>query len=268
MRAVQVVRHGEPADVVEVRDIEPPDVPDGHVRIAVSAASLNYGDIARCRGGVASVMGQPPFTLGMDVCGVVESAGAGAEEWVGRRVVAMAAQSFGGIADLAIAPVNGVFDAPDGARRRRRRRDFSLPYHTAYLALHHKAKLQSGEQLLVVGGASALGTAAIQLGVHAGAHVLARAGGAEKGEFCRSLGAELSIDYTSDDLFDVVMAHTNEHGVDVACDMIGGSNTETVWTAWRTAAATSPSGSTTTPSRDSPAARCARCRRAISPCTA
>lgn len=230
MRAVQVVRHGEPAEVVEVRDVEPPDVPDGHVRVAVSAASLNYGDIARCRGGVASVMGQPPFTLGMDVCGVVESAGAGAEQWVGRRVVAMAAMSLGGIADLAIAPVNGVFDAPAGLDDVEAA-GFLLPYHTTYLALHHKAKLQSGEQLLVVGGASALGTAAIQLGVHAGAHVLAAAGGAEKGEFCRSLGAELSIDYTSDDLFDVVMAHTNEHGVDVACDMIGGSNTETVWTA-------------------------------------
>ena len=56
--------------------------------VAVSAASLNFGDIARCRGTVASVMGQVPFTIGMDVCGVVEAAGAGGEEWVGRRVVA------------------------------------------------------------------------------------------------------------------------------------------------------------------------------------
>lgn len=231
MRAVQVLRHGEPADVVALRDdVEPPDVPDGHVRIAVSAASLNYGDIARCRGGVASVMAQPPFTLGMDACGVVESAGAGAERWVGRRVVAMCAMSFGGIADLAIAPVNGVFDAPEGLDDVEAAA-FLLPYHTTYLALHEKAKLQSGEQLLVVGGASALGTAAIQLGVAADARVLAAAGGAEKGTFCRSLGAELSIDYLSDDLFDVVMAHTGERGIDVACDMIGGPNTETVWTA-------------------------------------
>jgi NADPH2:quinone reductase len=231
MRAVQVLRHGEPADVVEVRDdVEPPDVPDGHVRIAVSAASLNYGDIARCRGGVASVMAQPPFTLGMDACGVVESAGAGAEHWIGRRVVAMCAMSFGGIADLAIAPANGVFEAPEGLDDVEAAA-FLLPYHTTYLALHEKAKLQSGEQLLVVGGASALGTAAIQLGVHAGAHVLAAAGGADKGAFCRSLGAEFTIDYNSDDIFDAVMAHTNEHGADVACDMIGGSRTEAVWTA-------------------------------------
>src|SRR5215469_14973421 len=106
MRAVRVLRHGSPAEVVAVQDdIPAPDVPPGHVRIAVSAASLNFGDIARCRGGVASVMAQPPFTLGMDVCGIVESAGEGGEHWLGRRIVAMCAQSLGGIAELAIAPL-------------------------------------------------------------------------------------------------------------------------------------------------------------------
>ena len=59
------------------------------MRVAVSAAAVNFGDIARCRGGVASVMAQPPFTLGMDVCGVVDAAGEGAEQWIGRRVVAI-----------------------------------------------------------------------------------------------------------------------------------------------------------------------------------
>jgi NADPH2:quinone reductase len=230
MRAVRVLRHGNPADVVEVQDDVPvPDIPPGHVRIAVSAASLNYGDIARCRGGVASVTGQPPFTLGMDACGVVESAGQGAEKWLGRRVVAMCAQSFGGIAELAVAPVNGVFDAPaelDDVESAA----FLLPFHTTYLAVHERAELHAGEYMLVVGGASALGTAAIQLGVAADAHVLAVAGGPQKGDLCRSLGADVSIDHTSDDLFEVVMASTNEHGVDVACDLVGGSNTETVWT--------------------------------------
>lgn len=89
-----------------------PEAEPGGVGIAVSAAALNFGDIARCRGGVASVMAQPPFTLGMEVCGVVDGAGAGAEHWIGRRVVAMCAQSFGGMADAALAPATGVFDAP------------------------------------------------------------------------------------------------------------------------------------------------------------
>src|SRR5438105_12536885 len=112
VRAVRVVRHGRPTEVIEVQDIPVPEVEPGGVRIAVSAAPINFGDIARCRGGVASVMAQPPFTLGMEMCGVVDAAGAGAEHWVGRRVVAMCAMSFGGMADVALAPVAGVFDAP------------------------------------------------------------------------------------------------------------------------------------------------------------
>jgi NADPH2:quinone reductase len=84
--------------------------------------------------------------------------------------------------------------------------------------------------LLVVGGASSLGTAAIQLGVAAGARVIAIAGGAEKGRLCEKLGAELAIDHTSDDIFERVMAHTGERGADVVCDLIGGGGTETIWT--------------------------------------
>src|SRR5258705_13850827 len=105
MRAVRVVQHAAPLEALELEDIPKPEVGPGEVRIAVSAASLNFGDIARCRGTVASVMGQVPFTLGMDVCGEVEAAGDGATEWIGRRVVAMTNQSFGGGAESAFSSV-------------------------------------------------------------------------------------------------------------------------------------------------------------------
>ena len=162
MRAVRVVRHGEPADAIEVRDdVDVPEPGPGQVRVAVAAASLNFGDIARCRGGVAAVMAQPPFTLGMDVAGVVEAAGDGAEEWIGRRVVGISPQSLGGLAEQALA--GSVFEAPpelDDAEAAA----FTLPFHVSYLALHERAALQPGETVLVRGGASAVGTAAIQLG--------------------------------------------------------------------------------------------------------
>jgi NADPH2:quinone reductase len=228
MRAVRVVQHAAPLEALELQDIPKPEPGPGEVLVEVSAASLNFGDIARCRGTVASVMGQVPFTIGMDVCGVVESAGAGGEEWVGRRVVATTVQSFGGVADYALAGVNGVFDAPaelDDVQAAA----FTLPFHTGYLAVHRRAQLQPGEELLVVGGATAVGTAVIQLGTAAGAHVLGIAGGPEKGEVMQGLGAE-PIDYTSDDIFDRVMALTGEHGADVCADMIGGERTETIWT--------------------------------------
>jgi NADPH2:quinone reductase len=228
LRAVRVVRHGDPAEALEIQDIPTPEAGPGEVRIAVSTASLNFGDIARCRGTVASVMGQVPFTLGMDVCGVVDQAGDGADEWIGRRVVAMAKQSLGGLAEYAIAPVTGTFDAPpsldDAAAAA-----FTLPFHAGYLALQRRARLAPGETLLVVGGASAVGTAVIQLGVAAGATVIAVAGGAEKSRLCEELGAS-AIDHTSQDIFDEVIARTDGRGADVAVDLVGGEQTETIWT--------------------------------------
>lgn len=228
MKAVRVVRHGEPTEALEVQSVPVPEPGSGEVRIAVAAASLNFGDIARCRGTVASVMGRIPFTLGMDVCGVVDAAGDGATEWLGRRVVAMTTQSLGGMAEYAVAPVTGTFAAPpeldDVAAAA-----FTLPFHVGYLALHRRARLTVGETLLVVGGASAVGTAVIQLGVAAGAHVIAVAGGPEKTRLCEELGAS-AIDGTSADLFDEVNARTSGRGADVAVDLVGGDQTEVVWT--------------------------------------
>ena len=228
MKAVQVVRHGAPKDALEIRDVPVPEAGPGEVRVVVSAASLNFGDIARCRGTVASVMGQVPFTLGMDVCGVVDAAGDGAGEWIGRRVVAMTNQSFGGVAQAALCSRTSVFDAPpelDDIEAAA----FTLPFHVGYLALQKRARLVAGETLLVVGGASAVGTAVIQLGIAAGAEVIAIAGGSEKGRLCEKLGAT-AIDHTTDDIFDGVIALTDGRGAEVVVDLVGGERTETIWT--------------------------------------
>src|SRR3954452_17775244 len=110
MRALQVTRHGNPIDVLAVGDVDPPAPEAGEVLIRVAAAALNANDVDRCLGTLVSVTRDPPFTLGMDVCGVVEAAGAGAQEWVGRRVVGISKDALGGIAELAVAPAVGVFD--------------------------------------------------------------------------------------------------------------------------------------------------------------
>ena len=80
------------------------------------------------------------------------------------------------------------------------------------------------------GGASAVGTAAIQLAVAAGARVIAIAGGPEKAQLCRDLGAERAIDQDTESVFDVVMDETDERGAEVIFDPIGGEQTETMWT--------------------------------------
>lgn len=228
MRAARVVRHGEPSTAIEVQDdVEVPEPGPGQVRVAVAAASLNFGDIARCRGGVAAVMAQPPFTLGMDVAGTVEAAGEGAEEWLGRRVVGITPQSLGGLAERSLA--GSFFEAPpelDDVEAAA----FTLPFHISHLALHERAALQAGETVVVRGGASAVGTAAIQLAVAAGARVLAIAGGPDKAQLCRDLGAEIAIDHTSEDVFDAIMDATGDRGAEVIFDPIGGEQTETMWT--------------------------------------
>jgi len=222
-----VVRHGPPSEVVEVLDVEVPEPGPGEVRVAVSAASLNFGDIARCRGGVAAVMGEPPFTLGMDVCGEVDAAGEGREGWVGKRVVGMANQSLGGMAEHALCQT--VFDAPpelDDVEAAA----FTLPFHLGWLALHERAGLEAGETVLVRSGASAVGTAAIQLALAAGAHVIATAGTPEKTRLCADLGATRVVDHSAEDVFDAVMDQTDGRGADVIFDPIGGEQTEALWT--------------------------------------
>ena len=189
MRALQVTRHGAPGEVLEVRDVDVPEPGEGEVRIRVAAAALNFNDIARCRGTLVSVSKEPPFTLGMDVCGVVDAAGAGAEHLIGRRVVAISKDALDGIAEYTVAPAAAVFDAPpelsdDEAAA------FLIPFHTTHLALFRRGHLVEGETLLVHSGASGLGTAAIQLGAAAGARVIATVSSAEKAALCRSLGAD------------------------------------------------------------------------------
>lgn len=228
MKAVQVVTHGRPADVIKVSDIPVPDAGPGEVRVAVAAASLNFGDIARAQGGVATVVLKPPFTLGMDVCGVVDAAGAGAEGWIGRRVVGMTKMALGGLAEKAIVPLTGVFEAPpeldDAAAAA-----FLLPFHVGYLGLHVRARLRVAESVLVTGAASGVGGAAVQLGAAAGAQVIALAGDADKGKHSMSLGAAASIGYQDGDLFDRVMELTGGRGVEVAFDLVGGELTEKIW---------------------------------------
>lgn len=229
MRALQVNRHGEPLEVLSVNDVDRPAPGDGEVLIKVTAAALNFNDILRCQGGLVSVPKEPPFTLGMDVCGVVEAAGSGAEHWIGRRVVAVSKDAFGGVAEYTTAPTSGVFDAPEQLDDTAAAA-FLLPFHTTYLALFTRGRLQPGETLLVHSGASGLGTAAIQLGVAAGATVFTTVSSAEKAELCRELGADLVIDHTEEDFAEAVLQATGDVGADVICDLAGGDFVGKSWT--------------------------------------
>jgi len=230
VRALQVSRNGRPSEALEVVDAPVPDPGPGQVRVAVSAASLNFNDLDRCYGRVTTIPMPPPFILGMDVCGTVDAAGEGADEWIGRRVVAITQMAKGGLAEYALAPRDSVFDAPpelDDAEAAA----FVIPYHTTHLGLFERAGLREGEGLLVISGASGLGSAAIQLGRARGARVFATAGGPEKVALCRALGAELAVDHREANFADAVLDHTRDVGAEVVFDLAGGGFRADAWRA-------------------------------------
>jgi NADPH2:quinone reductase len=228
MKALQVTVHGRPSEVLAVRTIERPEPGAGEVRVAVGAASFNFNDIDRCRGNLVSVPTPPPFTLGMDVCGVVDAAGEGAEQWLGKRVVAITKMALGGIADYAIAPAVSVFDAPeqfDDAEATA----FVLTFQTSYVALFRRGRLRAGETVVIHSAASGLGTAGIQLAKAAGARVIAVAGGPVKGAVCAELGADLVIDHLAQDFVEAVLVATDDVGAEVVYDLSGGDFVERSW---------------------------------------
>jgi NADPH:quinone reductase len=197
-----------------------PEPGPGEVLIEVQAIPLNLNDLERITGG--NMMAPPtfPYSPGMEVFGVVAGCGTGAETLLGRRVAAITRQAHGGFAEFAICPATGVFEVPEdielpGAAA------LLFPFHLAWLGLIDRADLQAGETVLIHAGAGGSGSAAIQLAKQAGATVFATCGSAEKAQLCRELGADVAINYSTEDFSQVVLEATSGRGVDVVFDNVG-----------------------------------------------
>jgi NADPH2:quinone reductase len=210
MRAWRVHELGEPEDVMRLEEVPDPEPGPQEVLVDTAACALNFPDVLLCRG---QYQEKPPlpFTPGVEVAGTI----AGTQ----RRVIAL--PRSGGLAERTTAHAQGVFEIPD-TMPMEAASALCITYQTGYLALHRRAELKPGETLLVHAGAGGVGSAAIQLGLAAGAHVIATAGGPEKVEVCRKLGAELAVDYAKDDFVEAVKEHTNGRGADVIYDPVGG----------------------------------------------
>jgi len=221
VRALRVHELGEPGAVLRLEEIPEPEPRPGGVRVVVAAGALNFPDVLICRGGY-QVKPPLPFTPGAEVAGTVTALGAGVDPaLLGRRVIAVPDFGPGGFTEVTLARASQVFPIPD-----------SLPdveaaalhvtYQTGQLALHRRAGIEPGETLLVHAGAGGVGSAAIQLGLAAGARVIATAGGPEKVAILRELGAEIAIDYRSEDFVEIVKDATGGEGADVIFDPVGG----------------------------------------------
>ena len=217
---------GEPEEVLRLEEVPPPVAGPDELLVRVAATTLNFNDVDGVRGRYRTVSPPLPYTPGMEVLGSVEGAGFGAEEWIGRRVVAVPNGAFGGYAELAVGPRAMAFemppepDLPDTPAAA-----IYFPFHLSWLALHDRANVRGGETVLIHAAAGGVGSAAVQLAVLAGARVIATAGSAEKVELCRSLGADVAINYRDRDFVDAVLDATDGRGVDVAFDSVGGELT-------------------------------------------
>lgn len=218
MRIWRLQQLGDPTEQLRLVDEEPPTPKPGEVLVDVEAVGLAFPDVLQCRGQYQVKTG-PGFTPGGESAGTVVSLGDGVEGIdVGQRVVFLGG---GGLAEQVTHPAAAVFPVPDGVAAEVAAA-IPINYCTTLYALHDRGHLQAGEWLLVTGAAGGTGTAAIQLGKAAGARVVAVAGGEEKAQLAREVGADEVIDHrATPDWVDTVREATGG-GVDVAYDPVGG----------------------------------------------
>ncbi len=213
MRAFHLVSHDKTPQLTDLPDPVPGP---GQVGVAIRACGLNFADLLMMRGTYQDTPALP-FTLGMEIAGVVETLGQGVSGLApGDRVAVFGGQ--GGLAE------RGVFDAARAVRMPPGMSfddaaAFQIAYGTSHLALDHRARLAPGETLLVLGAAGGVGLTAVEIGKLMGARVIACARGAEKLDIARRAGADHLIDATRDDIRHEVLALG---GADVVYDAVGG----------------------------------------------
>ena len=222
MRGWQIEETGEPTSVMVLGELAEPSPGEGQVAIDVGACALSVPDLLFVQG--AHQEATPvPATPGVELAGRVRALGPAVDTLaVGDRVVGLAAMPYGGLAEVALGAATAVHRIPDELGDVPAAAMYTA-FQTAWFGLHQRAGLKAGDWLLVHAGAGGVGSAAIQLGLAAGARVIATAGSPEKLEICRRLGAEHVIDYTAEpDFAPKVNEITGGHGADVIYDPVGG----------------------------------------------
>ncbi len=218
MKAMVAPRWGEPADL-EYTEVPDPRPGPGQVLVETRAIGCNFPDILMVQGKY-QVKPPLPFSPGHEVAGVVREVGEGVTRVrPGQRVLGML--GWGAYAGLAVAPERHTFVLPE-AMSFEEGAAFGLVYQTSYCALVQRARLQPHEWLLVHGAAGGVGLSAVQVGKALGARVIATAGTEAKLEVARQSGADVLLDYRTEEWVERVKAVTGGEGADVIYDPVGG----------------------------------------------
>ena len=243
MRAATLRRHGGP-EVIEIEDLPTPEPGPSQVLVKVEAVALNHLDLW-VRRGLPNLKLHYPHILGSDIAGEVAALGPGAVGTVGQKVIVSPAVSCGrcrecasgrdnlcreyailgehvsgGCCEYLAVPMANVIQRPanlDAAQAAA----FPLTMLTAWQMLAGKARVQPGETVLVLGAASGVGTAAVQIAKLFGARVIATATSDDKLARARALGADETINTEKEDLVEAARRLTGKRGVDVVVEHVG-----------------------------------------------
>lgn len=223
MKAWQHHELGNPIDVLQLDDIDEPEVEPGKVVVDIDAVGISFPDVLQCRGEY-QVKPPLPNVPGGESAGVVSAVGDGVDNLaVGDRVMMMG----GGLKEKHLVSATGCWKLPDGFSNAKAAA-VPVNYGTTWFALHERGHLTEGETLLITGAAGGTGSAAIQLGKAAGARVIAVCGGEEKVEQAKLLGADEVVNHHEFPNFVDRVRELSDGGVDVAYDPVGGETTQMV----------------------------------------
>ena len=217
MKAVLCKQYGMPDTLVleEVASLAPAA---GQLVVSMKAAGVNFPDALIIQGKY-QVKPPMPFSPGSELAGVVKAVGEGVQNFkLGDAVIAYA--GYGAYAEEVAVDARTCIPMPAGVDFKVGA-SFMMTYGTSYHALKDRARLQPGETLLVLGAAGGVGSAAVELGKLMGARVIAAASSEDKLEACRKLGADATINYSSEDLREAIKRITEGKGVDVVYDPVG-----------------------------------------------
>jgi NADPH:quinone reductase len=223
VRAMVTPQFGGP-DLFEERDVEKPQPGAGEVLIRVVAAGTNPVD-AKFRATGGSVGLEVPIVLGADISGVVEELGPGVTDLVTGDEVYYTPEVLGPGSNGAYAEYHvvkaGIVAKKPASLSHEAAAAVPLAGGTAYEAIVRRLAVRVGETILIHGGAGGVGSFAVQIAKAAGARILATAS-SDNQEILKELGADMTVDYRSQDVTEVALDHTGGEGVDAVFDTVGG----------------------------------------------
>jgi NADPH2:quinone reductase len=219
MKAIIITQPGVP-EVLQIAERPQPTYASNEVLVKVFAAGVNRPDVSQRKGNYPPPAGAPTEIPGLEIAGIVEKVGADVTRWnVGDKVCALV--WGGGYAEYCNAPEGQCLPIPTNFTFIEAA---SLPetFFTVWTNVFDLGRLKPGESLLIHGGSSGIGVAAIQMAKAMGSTVYVTAGSDEKCSFCEELGAAKAINYKTENFAERIKELTNNQGVDVILDMIGG----------------------------------------------